>query len=83
MWNLATDSLDCVGNNKAVTPAYDLALPFSVATDNDELAHDILGFDETGYAAVQEKFGQQIGLVFDGKGSSRIADWLEKQLRKE
>ena len=83
MWNLATDSLERVGNNKAVTPDYDLRLPFSVATDNGSLERDILEFDEYAYISVQESFSRQIGLVFDGKGSSRIADWLEKQLRKE
>ena len=81
MWNLAVDRLDCVGNNKAVTPDYDLRLPFSVSTDNDGLERDILAFDEDAYASAQESFSQQIGLVFDGRGSSRIADWLESQMR--
>lgn len=82
MWNLAMDRLDCIGNNKAVTPDYDLKLPFTVATDNDELESNILGFDEKQYAAVQQEFGNKIGLVFDGKGSARVADWIEKQIQK-
>jgi CDP-glycerol glycerophosphotransferase len=78
MWNFMEDELDHVTNNKEITPGYDVVLPFSIATDNDELERNILQFDEADYGAKMDALTEQIGLVFDGKASRRIADVIEK-----
>lgn len=81
MWNLATDPHERVRNNKAVTPQFDLTLPFPVASDNEELLEKLQQFDWNVYHQTMEKFTQAIGLVFDGKASARVAEniggWME------
>lgn len=81
MWNLATDPHERVRNNKAVTPQFDLTLPFPVASDNEELLERLQQFDWNVYHQTMEKFAKDIGLVFDGKASARVAEnigcWME------
>ena len=73
MWNLVTDSLDHVTNNKEMTPDLDLEIPFSVATDNKEVENNILDFNEMSYIERMEDFMGRIGVVFDGNASEKIA----------
>ncbi len=80
MWNLASDPLDHVTNNKEITPGLDLVFPFSVATDNAELEKDILAFDEENYQKKLERFYKSIDLIFDGNASSKLAERLEREL---
>lgn len=82
MWNLSSDSLDHVTNNKEITPKLDLVFPFSVSTDNEELEKVIDSFDESDYRRNLEQFNKNIGLVFDGKASDRLAEVLAKTLEK-
>lgn len=74
MWNLASDSLDHVTNNKEMTPGMNLVFPFPVATDNEELEKIIVSFDEGDYRKELEQFHQSIGLVFDGKASEKLVE---------
>lgn len=81
MWNLATDSLDHVTNNKRITPEIETELPFSVATDNESLECNVKNFDEQQYCKQWNHFSVAVGLVFDGKASCKLADAVEVELR--
>lgn len=76
LWNLSEDSSLSVGNNKEMTPGIDTILPYPVAKDNDELEQRILDFDEADYLQKEEKFERSVNLLFDGKASGRVADWI-------
>lgn len=78
MWNLATDPRECIGNNKAMTPSFDVKLPFTLASDNDQLEKDIMGFDQEAYDRALDEFHEKIGLVFEGNASERLAEKIEK-----
>lgn len=81
MWNFAADELSHIKNNKVMTPGINTVFPFSVADNNEELEKNILEFDEKEYGRRLDSFHKDIGLIFDGKASSRIADKLEKCIR--
>ncbi len=80
MWNLASDPLDHVTNNKLMTPDIDVVLPFSIAQNNDELEANILHFERKIYLTRIKKVKNDIGLVFDGRAGQRvtehIAQWI-------
>lgn len=78
MWNLTTDTLSNVTNNKTITPNIDAVLPYSVLQDNDELEKHILCFDEEEYRDKIKQLKLAVGLIFDGKASKRVADRVEK-----
>lgn len=78
MWNLATDPRECIGNNKAMTPSFDVKLPFTLASDNDQLEKDIMGFDQEAYDRALDEFHEKIGLVFEGNASERLVEKIEK-----
>ena len=80
MWNLASDPLDRITNNKAVTPELDLIFPFSVATDNDSLEENIQKFNLNAYSEKIDEICRQTELTFDGAASARLADIIEKKL---
>lgn len=77
MWNLASDPLDHVMNNKEITPEIDAMLPFSVAQNNEELVGNIENFNEEIYKEKIKQLKDAIGLIFDGKASERVADRIE------
>lgn len=74
MWNLVTDPHDCVTNNKEMTPSLDVTLPFSIAENNEELERNILGFNDVEYKENMQQFMKELGVVFDGKASERLAE---------
>ncbi len=74
MWNIATDPRESVGNNKVMTPSFDVKLPFTFASDNDQLDKDIMEFDQEKYDGVLNEFHRKIGLVFEGNASERLAE---------
>ena len=74
MWNLASDPLDHITNNKIMTPKLDLVFPFPVTTNNEELEKEIFSFDEKEYQGKLDCFHKNIGLVFDGRASERLSD---------
>lgn len=73
MWNLTTDSLDCVHNNKEMTPGFDVTIPFAIANDNDEMEKDIEKFSIADYIENMNRFHDKIGLVFQGNASEQLA----------
>lgn len=79
LWNLTSNPLDHVTNNKIMTPELDLVFPFPVATDNTELEKIITSFDERDYQYKLEQFHKSVELVFDGKASEKLADLLESR----
>lgn len=76
MWNLATDPKDDIGNNRDITPNFDVRFPFGVASDNDELEKLILGFDNEKYCSKLDKLFDELGLVFEGNASEKVVDRL-------
>lgn len=76
MWNLATDPIDNIRNNRDITPAFDVQFPFGVSRDNDELEDLILSFDEKAYNERLNELFEQIGLVFEGNASKRVTETI-------
>ncbi len=81
MWNLATDPLNKVGNNKDITPKFDVRFPFSIATNNDELEHNIREFDFGKYSSELDLLHEKLGVVFEGNASEKISDVIEKKMK--
>lgn len=80
MWNIATDPRERIGNNKVMTPNFDVKLPFTLASDNEELEKDIMEFDKAKYDKVLNEFHEKVGLVFNGKASEKLAKTIESIL---
>ncbi len=78
MWNLVTDAHDSISNNKEFTPKLDVALPFPLATGNDELEKQIEDFSMEDYLKKIENYMETMGIVFDGKASAKLAEQIEK-----
>ena len=76
MWNIATDPRERIGNNKIMTPNFDVKLPFSLASDNEELEKDIMEFDKAKYDKVLNEFHEKVGLVFNGRAGENLADLI-------
>ena len=49
MWNIATEPRHSVGNNKKFTLKMDVRLPFTIASDNEQLEEDIMEFNQNEY----------------------------------
>ena len=81
MWNLTTDSLNCVTNNKEMTPDLHLVLTFSIATDNEELEKNVLDFNEETYVKKLKKLKNDIKLKFDGKACGKVSEAIEKVMK--
>lgn len=80
MWNLATDPRDCVGNNKVITPNFDVKLPFPLACNNEQLEKDIMEFEQEKYDKVLDEFHEKVGLVFEGNVSKKLAEIIEEKV---
>lgn len=83
MWNIASDPLDCIGNNKDITPYLDVKLPFSVATNNDELTRNLRDFNQSEYDKALDNFHGAIELEFKGDASYRTAKEILEKLGSE
>ena len=53
------------------------AMPFPLATNDEELSRNILNFDQAKYEMDCEKFLSQKGCIDDGKAASRICDQID------
>lgn len=78
MWNLATDPIDRITNNKDILPEIDVVFPFTVAVDNDGLEQNIINFDKEQYENRLSQLWKDIGLVFEGNASRKLADKIEE-----
>ena len=52
--------------------------PFPIATTNEELANNILSFDEKKYTCDVEAFLKEKGCIEDGHSSERVVDLIEE-----
>lgn len=77
MWNMATDDRHSISNNKDITPAFDLTMPFPLSHDNQELEEDILEFNQKLYENNLDEMYERMGLVFNGDASEKIAAGIE------
>ena len=55
-------------------------LPFGLAENNDQLEQLIAGFDEDAYQKRLDEFREQVGMLSDGHGADRCADWILEKL---
>ena len=81
MWNLASDPLEHIRNNKEITEDFDIEFPFSVAMDNDSIEKNIMNFDEITYRQKLDKAFKAMGLIFDGNASNRLSQKIEQICR--
>lgn len=58
-------------------------LPFSIATNNDELEMKILEFSNTRYSSDRLKFFEKCGIVFDGTATEKVVDYINKTYIKK
>lgn len=72
MWNFGIDSRTCVKNSRNITVDYDVAMPFPITYNNEQLEQDILAFDYNTYEKKLDVFYKKIGLVFNGKASEKV-----------
>ena len=79
-WELSSSHTEEVWNKADVTPGFRTVLPYSVAQDNDGLEQAIAGFDTSLYEEKLQRFESDIELLFDGKGSARVADVIEQTI---
>lgn len=80
MWNIASDPLNHITNNKDITPQIDAVLPFAVATNNKELEQIIEEYQQEEYEKRLERFHSEIKLVFRGDASKKISDEIERRI---
>jgi len=81
MWNIAADDRNNVRNNKEITPQFDVRFPFPISRNNEELAGDIESFDRAGYEQELDLLYSNLGLVFDGKASEKLADVIAEKMK--
>ena len=81
-WNMAENPRGNVTANQDILRGLDVTFPFPIATNNEELEKDILGFDELIYEKKLEKFHTNLGLVFTGHASEDVTEKLELLLNK-
>lgn len=67
MWNLTSEPLEHVTNNKVMIPDFDVVFPFPVAVDNDCLEKSVEYFDMNVYSERLQENYENMGLVFNGK----------------
>ena len=58
-------------------------LPFSVAETNEQLRQNILQFDEEEYRKKIDAFSKEQGVLEDGHASERVADVIEKDMKRK
>ena len=80
-WNFSTDSKAVVKNNRDMTPSIDVVMPYSVAQNNEEMEENILNFDEEEYEKKLVQFEKEVELVFDGKASEKVCEFLENYMK--
>lgn len=59
-----------------------MKIPFTFAENNDQLEKDIIEFDQEKYDRVLDKFQREVGLVFEGNLSERLAGKIVKKIAK-
>ncbi len=80
MWNLATDDRLHIGNNKDITPEFNIEIPFSLARDNNELEYDIISFNNDKYQEKLSSVFNQMKLVFTGRACEKMTGVIKKYM---
>ncbi len=57
-------------------------LPFPLAEDNDHLEQEVLGFSQEEYQERLQLFIREMGIVTDGRGAERCADWILEHIER-
>lgn len=83
MWNIATDPLDNVRNNKDITKNFDVKFPFSIATNNEDLQRNIEQFQQENYDDRIDEFCRSVELVFNGEASADCSKVIEDVINGE
>ena len=65
-------------NNKTMTIGFDVGLLFLLAENNEQLIQDIENFDEAKYCKTIDEFYKELGLVFNGNASEKLAEVIEE-----
>ena len=76
LWNLSENTDGNVTINDQLTPGYSAILPYPIAKDNNELEERILAFNQTDYENKLNKMEYNLGIVFDGEASVKIAEHI-------
>ncbi|MBQ9269366.1 MAG: CDP-glycerol glycerophosphotransferase family protein [Oscillospiraceae bacterium] len=58
-------------------------LPFPLAEDNAALERAVLGFREEDYRTAVDRFIREMGIITDGRGAERCADWILQQMEQK
>lgn len=58
-------------------------LPFSIATNNEDLAQNIMAFEEISYKNKVEIFYQKVGMVTQGCASKKVVDLIVTKINKK
>ena len=77
-WEMRDDNLNHVKCIENMAKGIHAELPFSISTNNDQLEDSIVSFENKTYAERVKEFGEDIGLIFDGRASERLATHIEK-----
>lgn len=80
MWDFNINNLNKVPNKKTITSRFDVTLPYMIATNNNELEANIYNFNAEIYEKNLNKFHKEIGLVFDGRASEKLALEIERRM---
>lgn len=80
-WDLNSSDRHNIESNKIITPNWNMKLPFSLATNNDELERDILGFDINAYKNQLDEFYNEIEMVFTGNASLKLTQEIIRKMR--
>lgn len=79
-WNMTEAAPAAVSCNRSLMDGLDVYLPFSVATNNDELERNIREHQDDKYLSELMSFSSKIQHIFDGNSSSKIADRVEQEI---
>ncbi len=76
--DLYWDMNECTGGeimiNKDIFPGEEWIFPFTLSVDNDSLELNVLSFNTDKYIEKVNRFYDEIGLVFNGDASDKVAD---------
>lgn len=80
-WKMTEAPLEHVPCDEDMLKGLHTYLPFSIATNNDEMEKNIREYQEDKYLNELKKFHSDIELVFQGNASRKIVDRIEKEVK--
>lgn len=79
-WKMATEPRNHVPTDEDLLRGLHTYLPFSIATNNEELEKNILEYHEEEYRSELKRFHSDIELQFSGDASRKLADRIEQKI---